>query len=119
MKVLRNLLVPFLVASCATAPSSVSKPVVLVGVLTLRACPTTDYYTDSYATMFLDSPTSVPGVGQVESVELVLDESHFVRYHTFVGKRGSVTCTSLSASNLCGPTITRVSCGVSHVQVAP
>ena len=119
MKVLLYLLIPFLVTSCATAPSNRLKPVVLAGVFTVRACPTAEYYSDSYATLLLDSPISVLGLGQVDSVELVLDEPYFVHYQTYLNKHGLVTCTSVSASMLCGPTSSRAYCGVTHIKVAP
>ena len=119
MKVLLYLLIAFLVTSCATAPNNGSKPVVLAGVFTVRACPTAEYYADSYATILLDSPISVAGLGQVDSVELILDEPYFVRYQTFLNKHGLVTCTGVSASILCGPTSSRAYCGVTHIKVAP
>ena len=119
MRHLYLLPILLLVASCASSQMGRDHSQVLAGVFGVRDCSSSDYYSGSYPTLLLDAPMVVPGVGQVGSVELILNEPEFVRYQLLVDKRGSVNCSTLQASNLCGPAVTRASCGVSRVSVAP
>ena len=119
MRHLYYLLAVFLVASCASANVAGPQPESLAGVFTHRACPSTEYHSDAVPTLLLDSPVFVDGLGLVDSVDLILDEPEFVQYPAFIDKHGTVTCSALATSALCGPAVDRASCGVSSVKVAP
>jgi len=117
MKILRNFIA--LAASMFATGSPCQETTVLTGTFTQRACPTPEFYEGSYATLLLDSPIAIDGLGQVQSVELVLDEPYFVRYKDFMERRGSVTCSTLTRSILCGPASERATCSVIRADVAP
>ena len=91
----------------------------LDGVLAYRACPTAEPYDDVRPTVLLDSTVSVPGVGRVESVELLLGERDHVSYDLIVGQRVSIQCARVDRSTLCGNEVVRASCSVQRIDVRP
>lgn len=109
--------IPFALAFGACAGERASDE--LKGVLTHRACPSNAFYSDLYATLLLDEALVVEGVGQVDSVELILPEHYFVSYGKDLGERVVVTCQDLGTSSLCGPRVPRASCGVTRLRIAP
>jgi hypothetical protein len=58
----------------------------------------------------------VEPLGQVDRVELVMDEHYFVQYGNMAGKTASVTC-KLHVSGLCG--FEQVMCGADIIRVEP
>ena len=118
MKVHAALLTLLLVAPLV-AGDRTDESEVLTGTFTERRCPTSEYYQGAYPTLLLDAPIVIDGLGQVDAVEIVLPERYFVGYQDFFGKHGSVTCSSLVQSAVCGPDSPRAICGVTYATIAP
>jgi hypothetical protein len=105
--------------SCATTTKQVPAPSPLVGFLSDRLCPTSEYQSDAVPTVTLDAPIDVAGLGSVDSVELIFAERELVQYGSFVNRRVSVSCNDVSVSHLCGPNVARATCGVTEIASAP
>jgi hypothetical protein len=115
----RSLVAAVLAAFFAAGFSASAFALQIDGVLAYRACPTAEPYDGVRPTVLLDSTVSVPGVGRVESVELLLGEREHVSYGLMVGQRVSIQCARVERSTLCGSEVVRASCSVRRIDVRP